>query len=284
MDIVDAQVHLFMTMDETQALVAMDALGIQSMMIDEAWAMSFGSTEGINPAYELPNGVRRHISPGGVMAALRYPDRFSWLRRMHPDDPDLGNQISQVKDAPGGRAIRLDANPPSEARAAAEGARMDYFRVVAKQGVPLFLMSPGHVPAYERYIRAFPDMPIALDHCGFPQQIEEFDQVLAMAAYPNVYLKWAHAPTVFRSQQHPFPEVTPHLKRAIDAFGPNRIMWASDISAVPFASQHLKRNPPYSWGEALFSVRDNPELSDGDKEWILGRTARTFLDWPAPKA
>lgn len=281
MDIVDAQVHLFMSMDETQALAAMDALGIQSLLIDEAWAMSFGSEAGIQPSYKLPNGVLRHVTPGGVMASMRHPDRFSWLLRVHPDDPDLEGQIAQVKEAPNGRAVRLDANLPSEAAAAAEGARMPFFRAVAKYGVPLFLMSPGYAPAYEQYIRAFPDLPITIDHCGFPQQAEEFDQVLALAAYPNVHLKWAHAPTVFQSQGYPFPEVTPYLRRAIDAFGPQRIMWASDISAVAFASEHLKRNPPYSWAEALFALRDHPELSALEKEWLLGRTARSFLDWPA---
>jgi predicted TIM-barrel fold metal-dependent hydrolase len=112
-----------------------------------------------------------------------------------------------------------------------------------------------------------------IDHCGLPREIGEFDQVLALAKYRNVFLKWCHAPRVFRAAEYPFPEVMPHLARALDAFGRERIMWASDFTAI---------RTGHTWAEALFYLRDNPSLSEGDKEWILGRTLRTVLDWPAP--
>ena len=37
MDIVDTQIHLFMTMDDDEAVRVMDGLGIKSALIDEAW-------------------------------------------------------------------------------------------------------------------------------------------------------------------------------------------------------------------------------------------------------
>ena len=48
-------------------------------------------------------------------------------------------------------------------------------------------------------------------------------------------------------------------------------MWASDFSVIRG-----------TWAEMLFAVRDSRALSASDKEWVLGRTARTILKWPAP--
>jgi L-fuconolactonase len=38
-----------------------------------------------------------------------------------------------------------------------------------------------------------------------------------------------------------------------------------------------------NWGEALFSIRHSPSLSEDEKAWILGRTARKMLNWPPPE-
>jgi hypothetical protein len=60
----------------------------------------------------------------------------------------------------------------------------------------------------------------------------------------------------------------------VDAYGPERVMWASDYTMI---RRHA------SWGEALFSIRDCPSLSEHEKTWLLGRTARRVLNWPPPQ-
>ena len=58
----------------------------------------------------------------------------------------------------------------------------------------------------------------------------------------------------------------------MDAFGPDRVMWASDYTV-----SRRRAN----WGEALFSIRHSPSLSEDEKAAMLGRTARRILNWPA---
>ena len=48
-------------------------------------------------------------------------------------------------------------------------------------------------------------------------------------------------------------------------------MWASDFTVT---------TDNHNYGESLFCIRCSDRLSDNDKEWILGRTARTILGWP----
>ena len=98
-----------------------------------------------------------------------------------------------------------------------------------------------------------------------------FDEVLKLAKYPNVALKWSHAPGMFGVREYPFTALNPHLRRAIDSFGAERILWASDMGGNQTGE---------SWAELLFCVRDNPTLTDQEKSWLLGQSVRTLLEWP----
>jgi predicted TIM-barrel fold metal-dependent hydrolase len=97
-----------------------------------------------------------------------------------------------------------------------------------------------------------------------------FDEMLRLGGRPNVALKWAHAQYLFRVTDYPFAGLRPILRRALDAFGPERVMWASDFSAVQSENR---------WGELLFWLRDNPDLSADEREGLLGRNLRAWLDW-----
>jgi hypothetical protein len=39
--------------------------------------------------------------------------------------------------------------------------------------------------------------------------------------------------------------------------------------------------PHYAWADLLGYLRLDPELSDDEKAWLLGRTARKVFSWPA---
>jgi|GEM_PF-3610086 len=63
----------------------------------------------------------------------------------------------------------------------------------------------------------------------------------------------------------------PHIRRAIDCFGADRVVWAADKTS------NVLRAP---WSDMVHSVRDDPELSHEEKAWIMGKTARRIIDWP----
>jgi predicted TIM-barrel fold metal-dependent hydrolase len=71
-----------------------------------------------------------------------------------------------------------------------------------------------------------------------------------------------------RWRSHP---TWPHLRRAIDAFGAERVIWASDHTVIQ----------DHTWADLLYCIRDHPEIEPTEKEWILGRSLRKILDWPA---
>jgi len=128
--------------------------------------------------------------------------------------------------------------------------------------------------AFVEIIEAVPNLPIVLEHLG---SINEPDgeeapyplrsKIFELARFPNVHIKF-HGLGEFSKRampmKQPFPFegcVTPILDMALEAFGPDRLMWGSDFppvsgregyaNALRFAMQHLESRPQ-SEREMLF--------------------------------
>ena len=274
MDIVDGQVHANMLGAEA-ALAVMDAIGIQSVLIDEYSGPDADGT--LLPDYKLHNGISRPIGPSAEAAALRYPDRFAYLMRINPLDPSLEQWIDTLSASPNLRALRVIVFGSKDGAAFENGGCERLFAAANTHGLPVFVTCPSRVPHLAPYVRKFPGLQFVIDHCGVAFGAEpgqaSLDDTLRMAGYPNVALKWAHAPRFLSAEPYPFPDLEPKLARAIDAFGRQRVLWASDYTVS---------RDRQNWAESLFCIRHAQALSESDKEWILGRTIRTLLNWPAP--
>lgn len=285
MNIVDAQIHMGPGGIE-QVLAAMDALGIRSALVDEYWLRNFAN----EPHHVLPGGSYRPVCPTAELAAQLHPERFSWLLRVHRLDPEFAAIIRQVRDAPAGRALRIDPGmSPDEMRLWSEGGYDHILAAAADSGLPVFVFAPDNPAAFARAAKAFPSLRLIVDHCGvfsnsmrasigggapaLPEdgQLALFDEVLALSGFPNVALKWGHASGMFDIPAWPGEGLWPVLHRAVSRFGAERVMWASDYSVNQRGE---------SWAELLFGVRGNPELTETEKQAVLGGAARTWLDWP----
>ncbi|MET0377322.1 MAG: amidohydrolase family protein [Rhizorhabdus sp.] len=282
MNIFDAQFH-FGPGGVDAALAQINALGIQAVMIDEHWQ---GERHG-HPAHKLANGVWRMSNPTAELAHRLHPTRFTSLLRVEGNDPEVEHVIRLSGQTCHIKAIRccpgMDEGENTRFR---DGGYDKVFRATRDTGLPLFVFAPLEFDALAEYARAYPDLQICIDHCGlfgntmlrfihwtglkpstFEEQSKNFDGVLKMAEIPNIGLKWAHADTVFGSPDGAYPGVTlrPILRRAIDAFGADRICWGSD------ASQNAE-----PWAETLFAMRENTDLSPEEFAWIMGDTLRKW--------
>jgi predicted TIM-barrel fold metal-dependent hydrolase len=299
MDIVDTQVHLGPG-GAAEKLAAMDALGIASVLVDEWWGGWWGTRPG-DPAYRVGDGAIRTTSPTAELAAWTYPGRFSYLVRVDPHDPEIHSVVRFARDSSHARALRITTPlPRSELTAFADGAYDGVFAAALEFDLPIFVSLLGHTELLGRYLEKFRGVKVIIDHCGMPPnrsmvpQIvhieglpdseqywsrlagapleESFDKVLRMAEWANVALKWAHAPSRLDAAGYPNSAARPFLRKAIDAFGAERIMWASDATVNPTGE---------TWAELLYAIKDNPDLSVDEREKILGGSARNWLGWPS---
>jgi predicted TIM-barrel fold metal-dependent hydrolase len=70
---------------------------------------------------------------------------------------------------------------------------------------------------------------------------------------------------------YPYADLLPLLRQAIDAFGAERIMWASDYTIARAENGN-------SWAQCLHYLVDSGALSRTEKEWILGGSVRRLLE------
>ncbi|MBV9582677.1 MAG: amidohydrolase [Chloroflexi bacterium] len=287
MDIVDAQVHLNRLGRDWEhtpaevvvdhAVVAMDALGLSAVLIDEWTGFDNPVTKhGHLPGQWLANGAMRGHQPFSEIAVRLHPDRFAYIARIDPIDPDLDALMADVRNRPGALCLRIVPIPEAgELDLYASGGFDAMFASAERHQVPIFAWFPGRAHMLVPTLEKFPNLQLILDHCGVsrtePHVVDQLDQVLALSNYPNLALKWCHAPSQFSAQAYPFGDVIPLLRRAVDAFGPQRVMWASD---------HTQSQAHHSWAQALFYILDSNGLTDEEKVWLFGRSIRTILRWP----
>ena len=271
MDIIDIQVHVFLTLGVEETLAAMDALGIQGVVIDEFW--SFNEKGQVEPCIALPNGSLRPISPLAQAASLKFPERFSYLQRLERTDPDLAEVFAMLGSSPGCRSIRLEIRPPAETQAFIDGGYNELLKLAQRYDLPVSVLARDTAATIRKTVARFPDVKFVVDHCGWVESAQEWDGVLSLASFKNVWLKWSHAHRAFGVEKYPYPNIRLQLARAVEAFGVQRLMWASDFT-------HNRTDN--SWGDLLYYVRDWPGLADADKEWLLARTARDLFRWAPP--
>lgn len=117
-------------------------------------------------------------------------------------------------------------------------------------------------------LRLFPNLSIVIEHLGGAKpgiEPDTFAAVTALARHDNLTIKLPGFGE-FCELPCPFREIPPLAERALEAFGPQRIMWGSDW-------------PPVSSREGFDNALAFPldylaDLSASERAWIFGKTAQ----------
>jgi predicted TIM-barrel fold metal-dependent hydrolase len=225
-------------------------------------------------------------------AAGRYPDRFAGAIPYdeYKNADDLEEKVANFRKRPGNVAMRNSPGNPTTAEIRPEFVNGEFERLYTyceKYNVPLFFSTHGQANLMEPVIQAHPGLTIVIDHLGLAQSPvsppetaswEKLPNLLALAKYPNVHVKFCGAPTLSK-EKFPYNDVWPYLHQIIDAFTPDRLFWGSDYTRM----RGFNQRPFSDWwyySDVLNYLRDTNELSASDKEKMLGGAIRRALRWP----
>jgi predicted TIM-barrel fold metal-dependent hydrolase len=174
MDVVDSQVHLNRFGSRWRdtapdlivdyAVAAMDAVGIDGIVIDE-WA-GFDAEHRHLPGTVLPNGAIRGHYPFSQRAVALHPDRFAYVARIDPNDPEIEILVNQIHGTPGVVALSIDMPETREATQFQGGGYNRMLFSAEAHGVPIIAWFPGRAVLLERALDAFPSLRVVLSHCG----------------------------------------------------------------------------------------------------------------------
>jgi predicted TIM-barrel fold metal-dependent hydrolase len=122
-----------------------------------------------------------------------------------------------------------------------------------------------------------PGLRLIIDHMGLNSVLRgkpldpAVDNVVKLARFKNIAVKVSALPC-YVDEGYPFPTLHPLVRRVVDAFGPQRCFWGTDLSHLPC---------PYKQVVTLFT-EEMKSLFTTELEWIMGRAIAEWLRWPLP--
>ncbi|TMU99892.1 amidohydrolase [Streptomyces sp. DASNCL29] len=240
-----------------------------------------------------------HVAPAQWCAAAtaRHPDRLATVLVCDGTAPDIADQVANARENPGVLGLRITtAWPPCNVERLRAGAYDRLLSTAEEHGVPVCVVGAGDLPDVAVVARAYPTLPLIIDHLGLSQPPfmpaddppwRDLGQLLALADLPNVSVKLSGAPTL-SDTPYPYPDIWPHLRQVLDAFGVDRRMWGTDQHRV-FGRLHgfdpVPRYPGYhSYAQGPHYLLDRDEFSEAEKTAPFGGTLRKIMGWPAVPA
>lgn len=134
------------------------------------------------------------------------------------------------------------------------------------------LVLPRHLPALLECARAWPQLPIVIDHAAKPPVADALfgrwrEDLAQLAALPNVHCKLSGLVTEARADWT-VEDLRPYVAHVLDVFGAQRVIWGSDWPVVDLAGGYG------AWVAASESLLSH--LGQQDRNDIFGLNARRF--------
>jgi L-fuconolactonase len=188
------------------------------------------------------------------------PERSPLLKTWRSTAGMLGTRLAFLRD-PNRRLL--------------EAGELEWFWSAAEAaGVPVTVLAPGLAARLDAVAGTHPGLRLVVDHLNlhpgetYPSLAAAIAPLLPLAARPNVALKVSALPC-WAPDAYPYRSLAKPIEMVLDAFGPRRVFWGSDLTRLPC-----------TYVEWLDVVRGLPFLSTQDQEWILGRGLMEWLGWP----
>ena len=212
----------------------------------------------------------------GLEAAKRYPNRFAVMGRLPLKDPKSAALLPTWKQQPGMLGVRVTFLGPA-APWVTDGTADWFWPAAEKAKMPVMFLVAGMPPEFVKIAERHPGLPLIIDHMSLTADVKERNaipaalaNVVAMAKFPNVSCKLSGTPGI-SSEAYPFKDVSDHIKRVFDAFGPRRCHWGTDMTNS-FAKATYKQRVTHFTEELKF-------LSEDDKDWVMGKSILAKLGW-----
>lgn len=207
-----------------------------------------------------------------IDAVRRHPARFRFVGMVDDRKPQAGAAMKRLlaQGATGFRITPFIRKDHAEQWLDSPGMH-DMWKTGAETRQALCcLIDPRQLPSVDSMCERYPDTPVVIDHfarIGTDGRMRDEDiQLLArLARHKHASVK-VSAFYALGQKSPPHLELVPMIRRLVETFGPQRLMWASD---APYQLQGVN-----SYRASISLVRDRLDfVSAADRQWLLCKTA-----------
>ena len=236
-------------------------------MMDEA---------GIDRAIIVPPTWPGDDNDHALEAAAAHPNRFAVMGRFSIESPEAKALLPDWKKQKGMLGIRVAFNH-EKTQWIADGTADWLWRAAEDADVPIMIFAPDAPEQIGRIAREHPRLRLIVDHFGQATRGPEYkrvgpriDIIAPFAKYPNVAVKLSAVPG-FSSEPYPFRDMTVHLRRLVEAYGPQRCFWGTDLT---------HQRGKYAYRQYVTHFEEELDfLSEADRKCIMGEAILKFLGW-----
>jgi predicted TIM-barrel fold metal-dependent hydrolase len=200
-----------------------------------------------------------------------HPGIFSGVAIVDEQAPDVAATMAKLVKQ-GVRGFRISAGAQKNLSAWLGSSGMaTLWKTAAELNASVCpLINPDTLPLIDKMCEWYPDTSVVIDHfarlgMAGPPKEADVAALLRLALHSRTHVK-ASAFYALGAKKAPYLDMGPLIRRVRDAFGPQRVMWASDC---PF-----QVDPGHNYHDSIALIRDRLAfLSASDKAWMLRGTA-----------
>ena len=204
-----------------------------------------------------------------------YPGRFVAVGRVDVYSPQAIDDMNYWIEDRGLVGLRLFAIPEQggtvgHTKPIDDPATFPIWDRAIELGIPMDVqVGTNSLMSVRTLLDRYPESDIILDHLAYVPVAggPPFDglvELLSMSSYPNLYLKISHRSLDALSDQDGWSAAL--MSRLIDAFGANRIMWASNFPVTDLELDGLV-------SQVLVALDD---VFADEQTWVMSKTASTL--------
>lgn len=215
-----------------------------------------------------------------------HPKRFRGQGLIDPEDPKVAEKLESLMKEPGMAGVRFS---PMYYQGKDQWLNAKSSDALWKKAEELgavfnFFIASEQLPKLEDMIRRHPKVKVVIDHLArvdleAKDPEPEIRKLVALAKYPNVYVKVSELMILSPSKKYPYGDTYPLVKKVYDAFGAERLMWGTGF---PGATRAQADRPPLEQELALIQ-KEIPFFTAEDRIKILGANAARVWGFPSEK-
>lgn len=229
---------------------------------------------GVNRAVLVPPSFEGDRNDVCLAAAAEHPHRFRVMGRISLTAPESRGQLAHWRDEPGMLGIRVTFSRGDAMNWLRDGTADWVWGEAEAAGVPVMVFAPFQLAEISAIAARHPRLRLVLDHLAIRTDLKDaqidpvIDELVGLATYDNVAVKATCLPSNV-TEGYPFSSLHDRIRRVVDAFGPHRVFWGSDLTRLPCSYREVRE---------LFT-KELDFLSEEDLEWIMGRGVSKWLGW-----
>ena len=221
----------------------------------------------------------------------KYPKRFRGHGLIDPTDPQVADKLEYWMTEHGLAGMRFspiyyqNGQHGGDAWMTAPAHHRLWKTADKLKAVFNFFIGPNQLPVLGTMAARYPEVRVVVDHLGqmdlaADDAEDQVRKLLAIARFPNVFVKVSELSSVSKSRTYPFADAYPTIRRVYDAFGPDRLLWGTGYPGAVRAAY----NRPNVTDELAMIRKHIPFFTADDRQKILGENAARIWRIPVGKS